>query len=96
MAEREGFEPSEHVSAHLISSQARSASSGTSPGVLLINTLYNPASSDHVYYSLDFTRHIPVPRPSGIAMQRAIWLSCQIVESSPFGQLRHLSRRIKF
>jgi len=64
--------------------------------VLLINTLYNPASSDHVYYSLDFTRHIPVPRPSGIAMQRAIWLSCQIVESSPFGQLRHLSRRIKF
>jgi hypothetical protein len=31
MAEREGFEPSEHVSVHLISSQARSASSGTSP-----------------------------------------------------------------
>jgi len=24
-----------------------------------------------------------VPRPSGVALQRAIWLSCQIVESSP-------------
>ena len=32
MAEREGFEPSEHASVHLISNQARSASSGTSPG----------------------------------------------------------------
>ena len=31
MAEREGFEPSVRVSVHLISSQARSASSGTSP-----------------------------------------------------------------
>jgi hypothetical protein len=31
MAEREGFEPSELVRVHLISNQARSASSGTSP-----------------------------------------------------------------
>ena len=32
VAEREGFEPSEPARVHLISSQARSASSGTSPG----------------------------------------------------------------
>ena len=31
VAEREGFEPSEPARVHLISSQARSASSGTSP-----------------------------------------------------------------
>ncbi len=31
MAEREGFEPSEPAKVHLISSQAHSASSGTSP-----------------------------------------------------------------
>ena len=78
MAEREGFEPSEHVSAHLISSQARSASSGTSPIISLLYSL-NPASSG----SLDFIRRIPVPRPSGVALQRAIWLPCQIVDSSP-------------
>ena len=67
LAEREGFEPSEHVSVHLISSQARSASSGTSPIIYLLYSL-NTASSG----SLDFTRHIPVPRPSGVALQRAI------------------------
>ena len=31
MAERVGFEPTEPIGVHLISSQARSASSGTSP-----------------------------------------------------------------
>ncbi len=31
MAEREGFEPSELVRVHLISNQAHSANSGTSP-----------------------------------------------------------------
>ena len=78
MAEREGFEPSEPMKVHLISSQARSASSGTSPIISLPYSL-NLASSG----SLDFTRHIPVPRLSGVAMQRAIWPSCHIVESSP-------------
>ena len=38
MAERVGFEPTDRISDHLISSQARSASSGTSPDGMLFKT----------------------------------------------------------
>lgn len=47
MAERVGFEPTDRVSDHLISSQARSASSGTSPDDLL--TLLKPVCSWHIW-----------------------------------------------
>ena len=43
MAEREGFEPSEPARVHLISSQARSASSGTSPVTFKLSVRSNSA-----------------------------------------------------
>ena len=53
------------------------------PRHLCILALQNSYPRDTVSVHLIITRHIPMPRPAGVAPRRAIWLSCQIVELNP-------------
>ena len=58
MAEREGFEPSEPAKVHLISNQAHSASSGTSPFQLFCHALITTTTFSFLFSRQEYNSHV--------------------------------------
>ena len=84
LAERVGFEPTVRITVLLISNKARSTTPAPLPNSVFLCLSDQTSIHRCRLRTLDFTRHIHVPRPAGVASRRANRLSCRFVESSPF------------
>ncbi len=73
MAEREGFEPSELVRVHLISNQAHSANSGTSPkeriGYALCKNFQTSSASTPRYSAQGYPHITPKTQAFGVGKE---------------------------